>query len=492
VIGQAFAVDYAPRLEDCFFFNAVEDAYDLTGISGRVPEWIRGSWYVNGPSQFERGGMRCNHWLDGAGMICALRFTNEGPHFTSRRVRTRKLEDEDAAGRFLYRGFGTSFPGDRLWRNMMLEPPVNVSVYPFAGRLLAFGEQTLAYELDPLTLQTRGVYDFNGKLNALSPFAAHAKLNRGLLNFGVSFSTKQPMLNVYEFDEKGSLNRRKRYPLAHPYSMHDFGFTPSRVVFFLSPLLMRFEKFWNEGASVMEALSWEPEIPSVIFIAPRIGAASEPLSVEVGEGYCLHFINCFESESHLTVDVLVLEAPVYSEYQPLPDLFQNVTRCQPVRYLIDLESRQLISATRLDYSLAPDFPSIDPPHAGSLYGDFWMLGISACGRPGRKFFDQFVRASWSTRSFDIYQAAPGEYFSAEPCIICNPADRSEAVAVVERLKPASNLVEMLLFDAFAIGHGPIATMPLRHPIHPGFHTSFAPSSRTTVVNSRNIPTIPYD
>jgi len=38
----------------------------------------------------------------------------------------------------------------------MLEPPVNVSVYPFAGSLLAFGEQTLPYELDPVTLETRG------------------------------------------------------------------------------------------------------------------------------------------------------------------------------------------------------------------------------------------------------------------------------------------------------------------------------------------------
>ena len=149
-------------LERCFLFDAVEDAYPITGISGSIPEALRGTYYVNGPARFRRGDLCYKHWLDGDGMVCALRFGSDGAHFTNRFVRTRKLEEEDAAGRFLYRGFGTAFPGDRLRQNIMLEPPVNVSVYPFAGSVLAFGEQTLPYALDPVTLETRGEYDFNG------------------------------------------------------------------------------------------------------------------------------------------------------------------------------------------------------------------------------------------------------------------------------------------------------------------------------------------
>ncbi len=164
-------------LERCFLFDAVEDCYPITGIAGRVPETLRGTYYVNGPARFHRNGQRYKHWLDGDGMICALRFGPDGAYFTNRFVQTRKLQEEDAAGRFLYRGFGTAFPGDRLRKDIMLEPPVNVSVYPFAGAVLAFGEQTLPYELDPLTLETRGEYDFHGKLNEVSPFAAHAKID---------------------------------------------------------------------------------------------------------------------------------------------------------------------------------------------------------------------------------------------------------------------------------------------------------------------------
>src|SRR5881296_2699397 len=119
----------SPGLERCFLFDAVEDSYPITGVSGRIPGALRGTYYVNGPARFRRAGVSYKHWLDGDGMICAMRFAHDGPRFTNRFIRTRKLCDEDAAGRFLYRGFGTAFPGDKLRGGIMLEPPVNVSVY---------------------------------------------------------------------------------------------------------------------------------------------------------------------------------------------------------------------------------------------------------------------------------------------------------------------------------------------------------------------------
>ncbi len=50
--------------------------------------------------------------------------------------------------------------------------------------------------------------------------------------------------------------------------------TPHYAVFFLSPLLMDFRKFWG-GVSVMESLSWLPELGSTILIGAR-GIPKEP------------------------------------------------------------------------------------------------------------------------------------------------------------------------------------------------------------------------
>ena len=59
--------DLAPGLERCFLFDAVEESYEITSITGKVPEWLRGDYYVNGPARFERAGQRYRHWLDGDG-----------------------------------------------------------------------------------------------------------------------------------------------------------------------------------------------------------------------------------------------------------------------------------------------------------------------------------------------------------------------------------------------------------------------------------------
>jgi all-trans-8'-apo-beta-carotenal 15,15'-oxygenase len=455
-------------LERCFQFDAIEDSYPISGIGGQVPSGLRGTYYVNGPARFRRGDQCYKHWLDGDGMICALRFGQDGAHFTNRFVQTRKLQEEDAAGRFIYRGFGTAFAGDRLRQNIMLEPPVNVSVYPFAGSVLAFGEQTLPYALDPVTLETRGEYDFHGKLNHVSPFAAHAKLDPAtghMLNFGISYSADKPMVNVYEFDPQGQQVRRRRYPLKYPHSNHDFGMTRDHVVFFLSPLLMDFGKFWS-GASVMESLSWQPELGSRILIAPR-EAKGEAFEVAAGRGYCLHLINCFEEGNRLVIDILELESPVYPEYQPIPDLFPNVSPCRPVRFVVDLVTKELKERRALDYDRSPDFPAIDTRLSGAEYSDFWMLGISTAGQPGRKFFDQLAHGSWKRGAVDdVYQTEPGFYLGGEPIFV-------EGSVIVERLNTHENKAEILIFDGGHVARGPVATVPLRHMIHPGFHASFA-------------------
>ena len=467
----------APLLERCFLFDAIEDSYDVTGITGHVPDWLRGSYYINGPARFERNGQRYKHWLDGDGMVCSLKFTENGVRFTNRFVGTPKLREENAAGKFLYREFGTAFHGDKLHRKVMLEPPVNVSVYPYNGKLLAFGEQSLPVELHPATLETIGEYDFSAALNEVSPFAAHAKTdptNSHLLNFGISFSVTDPMLNVYEFDAVGGLVRRRRHKLKYQHSVHDFGFTPNYVAFFLSPLIMDFQRFWSEEISVMESLSWEPDKGSRILIAPRSAKNVEAFSVEVEPRYCLHLINCHEEGSRVIVDVFEMDRPIYGEYQPIPDLFTTVSACRPARYIIDTETQRIVEKITMSYDCAPDFPAIDAHRFGKSYNDFWALGMSASGQHSeRKFFDQLVHGSWKDGDVcDSYIAPWGEYLGGEPVSIVNPANPDEALIIVEHLIPAENRCEFLLFDGFSMRSGPIARLPLRHLIHPGFHTSF--------------------
>lgn len=466
--------DYSPLIERAFSFVPREGDYIITDIEGNLP-FIRGSYYLNGPARFQRGDVSYKHWLDGDGMVCALNFNGDGVRFVNRFVRSKKFVAEEEGGKAIFRTFGTSFANDQLKRGMMLEPSINVSAYGFAGKLLAFGEQGLPFELDPLTLETHGQFDFGGALNDVSPFAAHPKIDTctgEMFNFGVSFSSIEPFLNLYSFDKDARLVYRKRIRLEYAASIHDFGLSESYACFYVSPLVLDMSALARDGKTLQESLAWQPSHTSRLLIVER-KTGKLTCALTVGNHYCLHFINCFESHGLLNVDLLELERPVYDQYQTIPNLFTEVCHGVPVRFVIDVQHCELIKTICLEYNLAPDFPSVAPQNFMRPYEDFWMLGISATGKTGRKFFDQLVHANWQTKAIEIYQAPPRCYLGGEPVFIPDKDANKKGFIICQLFDAENEKSSFLLFDANDVAKGVVAKLNLKEPIPPGFHTSFA-------------------
>ena len=473
---EAPAIDHAPGLERAFSFVPEERLAEPLPVAGEIPSFLRGTYYLNGPARFARGEVRYRHWLDGDGMVCALRFDDEGARLTARFVRSAKLAAEEAAGQALYRAFGTAFPGDRLVRGIALESPVNVSVYPHGGTLLAFGEQGIPWELDPDTLETRGLYNFGGVLNPLSPFSAHPKIDPvsgELFNFGISFSATQPNLNLYRFAADDGLVYRKRIALEEPRSLHDFCFAGKHVAFYLAPYRLDMAALAQEGKTLMESLRWEPEKGSRLLVVRR--EDGEPVaSVPVGNRYVLHGINAYEEGDRLIVDVLELDRPVYDQYD-VPDLFPDVAPGRPVRLFVDLATGALVDRIEIAYDKAPDFPAIDPCLFGLPYEHLWMLGISKTGLAGRKFFDQVVHCSWSHPDrVETWQAPSHCYLGGEPAFAPDPSGEGGSV-ICQQFDVETGEMVFLVFNAFEVARGPMAKLTLSSPLHLGFHAFFQPA-----------------
>lgn len=468
--------DFAPGLEKAFLHVPTEGTQPITP-TGTIPDWLRGTYYLNGPARFVRGDFRYRHWLDGDGMVCRLAFEAEGITLTQRYVQTTKLVDEEAAGQPLYRTFGTAFEGDRLVHRIAIASPVNVSVYPFAGKLLAFGEQGLPWELDPVTLETKGEHTFNRRINAISPFSAHVHFDGDtgeMFNFGVSYATAQPSLTLYRFTADGELAQRRRLPLAAPYSMHDFGLTPHYAIFYLAPYLLDATALMQEGATIQSALSWQPEQGSRLLIVDR-ESGKEVANLPVGNRYCLHQINCFEEEERLIFDLLELEEPAYPDYETIPDLFVDVAPCHPVRLVVDVGQGTLIERREIEFQLAGDFPTHHPNLAGRAYRHFWILAIKDTGRQGRKFFDRLVHFDWQAGGpkqggvVEHYQAPRGKVLGGEPIFIPHPTRDDIGTILCQEFDTETSSGAFLLFDAFDLARGPIARLPLASPLHLGFH-----------------------
>lgn len=474
-VGQDGApVDWAPGLERAFAEPPAERQQVPCVVQGRLPDWLRGRYYLNGPARFERGGQRYHHWLDGDGCVVSLVFGAAGVHASARFVGSDKWRDEQAAGVPLYRTFGTAFPGDRLLHGVALASPANVSVLPFAGRLLAFGEQGLPWDLDPITLETRDVYTFDGALNVLAPFSAHPKLDRvsgELWNFGVSFARNQPMLNLYRFDAAGRGLRRTRVPLDLPVSLHDFALAPRHAIFHLGPYVVDMAALASPGGTLMEALRWQPERDTRLLVLARDGGQPVAL-VSLGQGYCLHTINAFErADGCLVVDFVELERPVYDQYQVLPDLLTDVPPGQPVRVVLDLARQTLVSRQTYGRTAAPDFPAIDPRRAGRAHDDVWLLDVSQAGQLGRKFFDTLVHVRASQPDAQARWRAPTGYLGGEPLFVPGPSADAGAL-LCPLFDAAARRSRLLVFDAFEVAAGPHAEVHLEAPVQLGFHAAF--------------------
>ena len=214
-------------------------------IEGKIPSEIKGTLYRNGPGLFERNGYRKTNILDGDGMVQAFRFKDGKVIYRNRFVRTKKWLEEESAGKFIYNTWTTRRPGGAL-KNAFMQGKfggqAGVTVRVIDGKLFAFDESSLPYELHPETLETlRGEIDFGVHFeNVNTLFAAHSKVDGRTgewIQFGLSNGPRSS-IQVSLFDKGLKLKQHRNYQLPLGSYMHDFFVSENYIIFNLQPAEM--------------------------------------------------------------------------------------------------------------------------------------------------------------------------------------------------------------------------------------------------------------
>jgi len=460
--------------ESRIFDVAVEQTAPDLPIRGTLPDYVNGTIYLNGPARFTIGGKTRKHWLDGDGLVRALRVGEGKAAFSSRYVRTRRFVDESEADKWIYRGFGTAFPDDVLIDGRTLASPANVSAYPFGGKLLAFGEQSLPWLMDPSTLQTIGELPVDPALNRIGALSAHPKfIGDRMATFGVRFFGPRARLHYYEFDPglkpvvSGSL------VLPEPSVIHDFALTETHAIFHVSPYTLNARKLLKEGASLLEALHWDREGHAHLIVVDRADGAQICCHRLEDTQNSLHTINAWNEDGALIVDLIESPEPFYPEYVADPHMFGGLASCDWSRIRLDLENEAPPTQTRVRFEGHVDFPSVPNRLTGQRTDRFWCLGMPL-ERATPKFYDRLhvgtvVDGSSAT---ETWQAPHGTHLGCEPVPIEDPADPSAITVAVHCFRPVEGTAGWLFFDGNAITAGPIARLDLPEFDPPGFHTTW--------------------
>jgi all-trans-8'-apo-beta-carotenal 15,15'-oxygenase len=293
---------------------------------GRVPPGLNGVLYRNGPGRFERGSQAYGHPFDGDGHILRIAFADGQVRYTNRFVRTGALLDEELAGRLIYRGFGTNLPGGLRTNVLRLKfkNPVNTHIVRYGARLLAMSEGGSPYRLDPQTLETMGLDDFDGRLcnpfvgkepfmASELPFSAHPCVDRDtgeLFNFGIlGGSTNRLML--YRVAPDGTMAQPRVHPLERFSFVHSFQLTRRYLVFLLPYADFRIWPVLLGVSTLMGSIRVAAERPMEILLIPRDGGAARTL--DGPPGFVFHFADGYDLEDGRVVLNLVR----HPSYPPL-------------------------------------------------------------------------------------------------------------------------------------------------------------------------------
>ena len=282
------------------------DVYDLV-VEGKVPQEINGTWYRSIPDPQYSPMLGDDTMLSGDGMVSLFRFENGHVDFKMRYVQTDRWKHERKARRSLY----------GLYRNPYTDDPsvqgatrgtskgsrgvANTTPVYHGGRLLALKEDSRGWELDPVTLETRGEWDYHGKLKSQT-MTAHTRLDPAtgeLHSFGyeaAGLATKD--VSYFVADKNGNLIKEEWFQVPYVSMMHDFVVTKEHVIFPVFPTIADLKRIEGGGAHWV----WEPTKQTHVGIMPRAGSVKDIRWFKGPATSAYHFMNAYTEGSKVHID----------------------------------------------------------------------------------------------------------------------------------------------------------------------------------------------
>jgi all-trans-8'-apo-beta-carotenal 15,15'-oxygenase len=274
---------------------------------GAVPAGLSGDFFKNGPA-LPQGYLRQNgHLFDGDGFIQRFRISPLGVNFTGRFVETSKYKAEQEHGDLFRQSFSTVWPGSPMIRSTDEINTGNTSIRQIGDQTMALWEAGSPHEIDPQTLETKGVVSFGEGLEGL-PFSAHPKRDPagGWWNFGqIVWHNK---LVLYQLDDAGRQIKHALISTPHPGMIHDFAVTERFLIFVIPPFI------WSEEnigplTSFLDAHDWKKTAMTEILVIDK-NDLTIARRYQSKASFVFHFANAFDDKNgDVHLDICRYETP---------------------------------------------------------------------------------------------------------------------------------------------------------------------------------------
>lgn len=439
------------------------DAPDLI-VEGELPSDLQGVYFRNGPDPlYPPIEGQEYHWFHGDGMIQRFEFADGRASWKNRWVRTEKYELERKAGRSLFGVLGNPMGADPSVAEEHYNT-ANTHIVWHGNRLMALMEGTIAVELDPVSLETKGNFDYDGKI--AGPITAHPKFDHAsgeMVFFGnQAEGVFSPWVRLNIADKDGNLIKNEMIEVPFASFVHDFFVTENYVVFPIFPLAFDLERAMTTGVP----MAWEPDKGTHFGVMPRNGTADDVTWHTMDPRWSFHMVNAWEEGDAIKVDICASNA---SQFAPMVDgnLAPESDGVSPHlrRWSIDLSGKTNTVTEEIIDDFVCEFPRTD-----DRYMTINHRHTFAAGNHGRNLmFNRLVHYDMQTGARKIW--GEDKYLLGEPIIAprSDSADEADGYLLMLAYDQETQLNDLMVFDASDIDRGPMATVKMPVRIPSGFH-----------------------
>lgn len=398
-------------------------------------------------------------------MIHAFHIENGRVSYRNRWVRTKKWQLEHEAGKSLFSALNP-MDVDPSVQGVVTDGVANTNIVWHGGKLLALEEAHAPFELDPVTLQSKGPWTFDEAL--VGPMTAHPKIDPvsgEMIFFGYSadgmLSNK---MSVHICDRDGRLVSSQFFDAPYAAMVHDFMVTEDYILFPIQPLTASLDR----AMKGLPAFAWEPEKGNQIGVMPRRGKVEDIRWFQHDASFVFHPMNAHNAGDLITCDVAEYgQAPLF----PNPDGSKGDPAkmwAKLTRWTFDLAGNTNDYKVEAIDDAASEFGRLDERYACHDYRYGYMLRQEAGDSSVN--FNSIAKVDHQTGGIESYQMGE-EMASGEAIFVPKSDSASEGEGyllanVYDRTIDKSHLV---ILDAQNPSAGPLARAFLDHRVPFGFH-----------------------
>ena len=336
-MGLNFSSD--PTKQGFFAPLRFEAAIHDCEVEGEVPSDIAGTFYRCGTDRQYPPRYPNDALFNEDGFVDMFRFSNGHVDFRSRHVRTERFVAERKARRALFGLYRNRLTNDPSVKDASLNT-ANTNVVFHGGRLLALKESDPPTEMDPNTLETKGPWRFDGKLDSLT-FTAHPKIDAvtgEMIAFG--YEAKGDLTDdvaLYWIDKAGKITRELWFKAPAIGMMHDMAVSEHHIVIPIAS----YSTSWERLKSGKVHWAWNPEQPLYVAVIPRDGESKDVRWFKGPAAGLIHTLNAISEGDKVHLDTPVFPGnpfPWIENWDGTPFDPKGAT-CTIRRWTFDLNSK---------------------------------------------------------------------------------------------------------------------------------------------------------